>query len=247
MKSGKTINNIPIEKVSFDNKLPWAKDEAKGNVTIAQVIILWWLNNPRTNKENVPLYFERNYVDDFYYELDVLEKNGYIDDFDRVTPKGINCIKLNQDIISLHKQGWSTDEDKKRNKIIHEEMLRQSVVNARKLGLHDIADRNEKKISYNKIRFEQAELFKKADRLSKEKQYALSNEILFSLLADNFETFDLWKRITINYRGLKQYENELKTIEDFISRSNQPIFPTNSVDYFLQRKEKAMKLLNNIK
>lgn len=67
-----------------------------GNFSLlrGEIIALWWLNNPRTNKSRTPKYFSRDYGINLTDSLDKLEKLNLIDINKKLTPKGLSFIKI---------------------------------------------------------------------------------------------------------------------------------------------------------
>lgn len=80
-------------------------------------------------------------------------------------------------------------------------------------------------------------VFQKGEKLGKLKRFEESNSILLPLLKNDFVDFHapLFERIAKNYRGLKDYENEIKICETFLS-DKQPLYGGDMwVDVFTKR------------
>ena len=68
-----------------------------------EIIALWWLNNPRTNKSRTPKYFSRDYGINLTDSLDKLEKLNLIDSNKKLTPKGLSLLKSQNQIVMEHR------------------------------------------------------------------------------------------------------------------------------------------------
>lgn len=64
------------------------------------IYMLYWLNK-YTNKK-IPEYFEYKYGVDFYCEKSFLRGNGYLNEMDKPTEKGLVAIKNHTEVISSH-------------------------------------------------------------------------------------------------------------------------------------------------
>jgi len=73
-----------------------------GHLLRGHIILLWWLNNSRTDKNKIPSYFLYEYGIDFSNELSALESQGYICNFS-LTDKGIETIDKYEKVILEHK------------------------------------------------------------------------------------------------------------------------------------------------
>lgn len=67
------------------------------------IILLWWFNNPRTNKKNYPQYFLYEYGINPSKEKMFLLNQGYLDENNNLTSKGQKVIENYNEIIREHK------------------------------------------------------------------------------------------------------------------------------------------------
>lgn len=72
------------------------------------IILLWWLQNPRTRKTNIPKYFEQMYGINANDEFMVLSNNKLIDENNQITELGENFLQKFGKIIDQHraKKAW---------------------------------------------------------------------------------------------------------------------------------------------
>lgn len=75
------------------------------------IVMLWWLDNPRTNKDKRPLYFLYEYGLDFETELLFLQKRHLLDG-EQLTAEGEELIDRYSAVIRKHKarKTYSGDE-----------------------------------------------------------------------------------------------------------------------------------------
>ena len=222
-KTVRTINGIQIEKLPtdlYDNIFPWASNIAKDTtLTIGDIVLLWWLNNSRTNKKAVPNYFEKNYFESFEKELKKLMDGGWISKDKKLTEKGNAALSKNLDIVEKHKKGWMSEKDiDSFKKAKTEDEIRHNIW-LRKNGLSDIAERNENWQENEKIQDKMYQEFKLAEKLAKNGEIESSNKILFELLEKKFaNTVLVYDRLAKNLRKQKRYEEEVKLCKDFLSK-----------------------------
>lgn len=67
------------------------------------IVLLWWLNNPRTSKKKIPKYFEREYGIDAKAEIEVLKKYGWIFDNGKLTEVGKGILEDHDEMIRQHR------------------------------------------------------------------------------------------------------------------------------------------------
>lgn len=67
------------------------------------IILLWWLNNPRTKKETFPLYFEREYGIDAKKALNQLKKYGWADEKNKLTEEGKEILLEHDYMVKQHR------------------------------------------------------------------------------------------------------------------------------------------------
>src|SRR5699024_3482936 len=75
------------------------------------IIILWWVNNPRTNKKNIPLYFLYEYGIDFNKQFDFLVSKNYVIGKWIISELGRKTIEKYEYIIRNHKALNSINEN----------------------------------------------------------------------------------------------------------------------------------------
>lgn len=73
------------------------------NVLRGHIILLWWLENPRTKKDTFPKYFERDYGIDAKAELKTLKKYRWINRDYLLTKKGKKILLEYDYIIKQHR------------------------------------------------------------------------------------------------------------------------------------------------
>lgn len=67
------------------------------------IILLWWLDNPRTKKETIPQYFLYEYGVNAQKNLLELEKQGYINSDIQLTKLGKELLNTCQQMVREHK------------------------------------------------------------------------------------------------------------------------------------------------
>lgn len=72
------------------------------------VVLLWWLQNPRTRKTNIPKYFEQTYGINANDELMVLFNSKLIDENNHITEVGEKFLQKFSKVIDQHraKKAW---------------------------------------------------------------------------------------------------------------------------------------------
>ncbi|MFA9492460.1 hypothetical protein [Streptococcus sp. E17BB] len=223
----------------YEHVYPWAKQQiAEPNIVISDLILLWVIKRLGLFTEKYPVHLSRNYgVTDYgvatlrLINLGLLEQDGLL------TPKGKELINNNQHYIKLHKSGWVTDEDKAANRASYEAFRTKHADYLDQIGLKDSAKELREQIAFDKLRDEGWKLFEKGERLSKQKQYQQSNELLLPLIGQKGVDFTapLYERIAINYRGLKDYQAEIAICENFL-KYEQPKYGGDMwIDTFKKR------------
>lgn len=242
--SGKTINGLPLEDVSFSEILPWSYTLVNDDVTIGQTILLWWLDTSKdiTYKPN---YLESNYIESFDESVHHLNLLGYLDKY-QLTKKGKCVVNDNFKYVELHRNNWLSDRDKSNNTKIYIKENEKRLEQLESAGLHESANRQRALLERTKRHAELRPIFVKAERLSIAKEYSESNAILLGLKERNYTQMKpLMNRMAINYRGLKEYANEIAVIDEYITRY-YPEYNDSSDMTFLERRKKAIKLLDKL-
>ncbi|WP_088825642.1 tetratricopeptide repeat protein [Listeria goaensis] len=187
------------------------------------IVLLWWLNNSRTNKNTIPGYFLYMYGIDFYTEKEILVEAHLISN-NVLTEKGVSTLKEYNEIIRKHKAKKTIDAN---GNIIYSYSDKQLVIKDNKL-----------------IPFRSTNDFLLDQDLGK--SYEQNNEYVDAIKA--YESAKLlslkeWPepppnvflRLSIIYRKLKDYENEIKVIKEALN-----YYPSSEI--FQKRLEKAQQL-----
>ena len=78
--------------------------KVKGKIILrGHIVLLWWLNNPRTKKNKFPLYFEREYGIDAEKALYKLKRYSWVDKENKLTVKGKEILSEYDYIINQHR------------------------------------------------------------------------------------------------------------------------------------------------
>ncbi|MCO5463751.1 tetratricopeptide repeat protein [Enterococcus faecalis] len=195
------------------------------------IIMLWWICNPRTNKENIPLYFLYEYGIDFHKQFDFLISKNYIIGKWIISELGRKTIEKYEYIIRNHKAFKTIDkngnikysyQDKKRTQV------NGKIIPFKSTG--DFVEDQHLGYSYeqNKDYPNAIKAYESALRLSlKDKMFS------------NCPPPNIFTRLAIIYRKQKDYSSEIKVL-------NQALMYYPSSETFQKRLEKA-KLLNTKK
>ena len=112
----------------------------------------------------------------------------------------------------------------------------------RSLGLDDMADRNisnMQKEERQRILWTQ---FEYAEHLSKMGNFKDSNMLCLGIKDSADFSAPLYKRMAINYRKLKEYNNEIKIINEFLKERQKEYGGRMWIDEFSVRLKKAKEL-----
>lgn len=223
----------------FDNVLPWASDTIPNTeINISDLIFLWVISRLGQDFHSYPTHLARNYgITKPLEQVQKLINLGLVDNGFTITELGIECIDKNYKFIELHKNGWTTPEEKKYNKESDKLFTKKYAEWLLEIGLTDEGNKVLTNLEFENKRNECFEIFHKGEMLGKSKNYKESNLILLPLLENDFVDFyaPLYERIAKNYRGLKEYQNEIDICQKFLN-DLQPLYGTDMwVDVFTNR------------
>lgn len=209
----------PFSLVPKEYMIPVSKNILRGHI-----IMLWWLNNPRTNKNNPPQYFLFEYGINFNDELKKLEKENFISGL-TVTDKGFKLCSQNKDLIRQHKAKKQIQPDGKIHYIYDDKETVQDktkLVPFKSTG-DFIEDQNIGRA------YERHEDFQNAIK-------AYESAWKLSLNKESSPPPNIFNRLAIIQRKQKKYNEEIKIIETALS-----YYPTS--DKFKSRLAKSKELL----
>lgn len=113
----------------------------------------------------------------------------------------------------------------------------------RSVGLDDIAKRNEKFQKEEELREKLTPIWLNGENISKKGNPKKSNEVLLPLLKTPFDDDEeLYWRLAINYRKLKDYQSEINIIEKALNKEKMN-WSFRSKQQFKNRLNKAKLLL----
>lgn len=186
-----------------------------------EIILLWWLNKPRTNKTNPPRYLLYKYGINVQNHLLSLEKEGYITPNKKLTQKGSKLLERNTQIIREHKavKGYESNGDI--TYIFSDKKVAEDMGKFKSSG-------NLVKDQFIGKSFEKVKDYKNAIK-------AYHSAYSLSLKDKDFKDSpppNIFNRLAIIYRKFKQYEKEVNIIQEALR-----YYPENKS--FLDRLEKA--------
>ena len=117
----------------------------------------------------------------------------------------------------------------------------------RSVGLDDMASRNESNMRKDERRQMLWTQFELAEQLSKAGDFKESNELCLGIKDSADFSAPLYKRMAINYRKLKEYNNEIKIINEFLSEKQKEYGGRMWIDEFSTRLKRAKELKNQAK
>lgn len=245
----KTINNYPITKINPESVYPWADKIVFNNeITIGNVIMLWWFNKYWNRDRNVPLYFERNYVKNFQIEQEKLVTLGYIEQSGKLTDLGQKALSENHKYVDLHRNNWTTPEESAKNSELNFEQMENMAKQDELWGMPGQAKRLRQQISDDKEYDKISGPYFNAIKLSKQGDPQKSLDILIPLLPkakgkNRFLRALITERIAIDSRKIKQYEQEIHYLNNYITSEKGQYRYDEFKDKFLKRIDKATQLM----
>ena len=150
------------------------------------VYMLYWMS--RNKRKRIPAYFEYDYGICFISEKAYLLENGYINNEDILTIKGLNAITEHNEVI---------DERKGKTKKVTAAPVQS--IQGTENSFHESVDRNLKGI-----------------KLEKQGKESKAIEQYKKNVAKRFEGNHPYDRLAIYYRKKKDYDNEIKVLETAI-------------------------------
>lgn len=209
---------FPFSKVPKDNM-----EMTSDGLLPGQIVLLWWLNNPRTNKNNVPQYFLFEYGLDYYLSKAELEEKGLIEG-KKVTDLGKEKIKEHNDIIRKHKAVKSISPS---GKIIYQYRDAEETQNSTKSGTKPFITSGD----FLKDQAIGLSYEKNGDYLNAIKAYKSAWKIALKDRELGNPPPNIFNRLAIIYRKQKNYKSEIAVL-----KSGLEYYPQSS-----QFKERLMK------
>lgn len=229
----------------FDNVLPFANETIPNTkLKISDLIFLWVISRFGQDFHSYPTHLSKNYgITKPLEQVQSLINLGLVDNDFAVTELGRKTIDKNREYIELHKSGWTTPEEKKYNKESNRLFMEKHAEWLLEIGLTDEGNKILTVLEKDDKRDECFQTFQKGEMLGKSKNYKKSNLILLPLLESDYVDFyaPLYERIAKNYRGLKEYQNEIDICQKFLT-DIQPLYGGDMwIDVFLKRINFAIK------
>lgn len=172
-----------------------------GGLLRGDIVLLWWLNNPRTNKKRVPQYFLYDYGIDVDDQLQVLKEKHLINPDNTLTLEGKKRLDKHNQIIREHRAKKIYKPNGKVKYIFEDAESVRKEPNFVSTG--DFVDDQAKGKAYEKAQdYDNAiEAYNSAYRLS------LKDDLFSDGPPPN-----IFNRLAIIYRKQKDYHNEIKTL-----------------------------------
>lgn len=229
----------------FDNVLPWADEKIPNSaLTISDLIFLWVISRFCQDFNSYPTHLSRNYgITSPLERVQKLMELGLVDDGFFITELGSKAINKHRKYIELHKKGWTSIEEKEYNYNSHKLFMKEHAEWLLEIGETEKGINELRTLERNDKRDECFLIFQKGEKLGKNKEYKKSNELLIPLLENENVDFyaPLYERIAKNFRGLKEYQNEIDICQRFLS-DIQPHYGEDMwIDVFLKRINFAIK------
>lgn len=245
-----TINNYPMDKINVDDLYPWSNQIVYRNeVTIGNIIMLWWLDRYWDREKAVPNYFERKYVKNFKIERQKLTSRGFIKQSGELTDLGQTALSNNYEYIEKHRKNWITAEDEERNSALHYSQMENVAKQDELWGMHDHAKELNQQISDEKERDTLFKPYFEAEKLGKQGDSQESLDILLQLLPrlngkNRYLRALVIERIAIDSRKLKKYDSEIYYLNDYIINEKGQHQYIQYKEKFLKRIDRTRKLLD---
>ncbi|MFD1466504.1 hypothetical protein ACFQ4L_10565 [Lapidilactobacillus mulanensis] len=245
-----TINNYPMAEINPNAIYPWSDNVVyNGEVTIGNIIMLWWLDKYWNRNRAIPLYFERNYVKDFGAERQRLLTLGYIEPSGQLTELGKIALSENFKFIEKHRNNWHTPEENAKNNELYHERIENYAKQDEVLGMADDAKKLRQEITEEKAYDKISRPYFAAEKLGKQGEPEKSIGILIPLLLkakgkNRFLRALITERIAIDSRKLKQYSQEINVLESYINTEMGQYRYDEYKEKFLKRITKAQQLQN---
>ena len=250
LDSKKAINNHPITEINPESIYPWADKIVFNNeITIGNIIMLWWLNKYWNKDRNIPLYFERNYVKDYKVERQKLVKHGYIEQSGKLTDLGQNALSENHKYVELHRNNWITPEESAKNSELQYQQMENTARFDEAIGMTEHAKELRKEIASEKAITKIDVPYSTAESLGKNGKPQESLNILIPLLPkakgpSRYMRAQITKRIAIDSRKLKKYDQEIAFLNKYIKEELDQYGYDRYKDDFLKRINKATQLMS---
>lgn len=245
-----TINNYPMDKINADDLYPWSNQVVyRNDVTIGNIIMLWWLDKYWDKEKTIPNYFEKKYVKNFKIERRKLTYRGFIKQSGELTDLGQAALSNNYEYIDKHRNNWITAEDKERNSALHYSQMENVAKQDELWDMHDHAKELNQQISDEKERDALLKPYFEAEKLGKQGDSQRSLDILLQLLPrlngkNRYLRALIIERIAIDSRKLKKYDSEIHYLNEYIIKEKGQYRYTEYKEKFFKRIAKATQLLD---
>ncbi|BCX31290.1 hypothetical protein [Latilactobacillus curvatus] len=245
-----TINNYPVDEINDDDLYPWSNQVVyRNDVTIGNIIMLWWLDKYWDKEKTIPNYFEKKYVKNFKIERRKLTYRGFIKQSGELTDLGQAALSNNYEYIDKHRNNWITAEDKERNSALHYSQMENVAKQDELWGMHDHAKELNQQMSDEKERDALLKPYFEAEKLGKQGDSQRSLDILQQLLPrlngkNRYLRAFVIERIAIDSRKLKKYDSEIHYLNEYIIKEKGQYRYTEYKEKFFKRIAKATQLLD---
>ncbi|MDU3103307.1 hypothetical protein [Streptococcus sp.] len=198
-------------------------------LTFGHIVMLWWLDNPKTKKNVVPSYFLYQYGLDFYKEVSHLQSKNMLVGRD-LTPLAKEKLNNFQSIIRKHKARKSYNLDGSINYHFEDAKRVSGATEFQSTGDY-IEDQ------FIGKSFEQAKDLKNAE-------LAYLSSIKLSIEKGELPPPNPFMRLAIIYRKQKRFDDEEKILERGISYlvQSQTLNASSKSNTFQERLDKVKKL-----
>ncbi|MGO2565267.1 MAG: tetratricopeptide repeat protein [Brochothrix thermosphacta] len=191
------------------------------------IIYLWWLANPRTNKKKIPAYFV------FKYGISVNERSGtlislgYIDKQNNLTDKAVKLIELHSSIINEHKFPEPLLINDKQTEIyvndkaFYDDLLNRGVINEQEYkeafettkAANDASDELLTMNKYSSKELKMVNNNKRGITLEKSGDVDKAIELYEYNIKHRFQGNHPYDRLAIIYRKQKRINDEIRVLE----------------------------------
>ena len=245
-----TVNDYPMDEINDDGLYPWSNQIVyRNDITIGNIIMLWWLDKYWDKEKAIPNYFEKKYVKNFKIERRKLTSRGFIKQSGELTDLGQAALSNNYEYIDKHRNKWITTEDKERNSALHYSQMENVAKQDELWGMHEHAKELNQQISDEKERDTLLKPYFEAEKLGKQGDSQRSLDILLQLLPrlngkNRYLRALVIERIAIDSKKLKKYDSEIYYLNDYIINEKGQHQYIQYKEKFLKRIDRTRKLLD---
>ncbi|MHB9289656.1 hypothetical protein [Latilactobacillus curvatus] len=245
-----TVNDYPMDEINDDGLYPWSNQIVyRNDITIGNIIMLWWLDKYWDKEKAIPNYFEKKYVKNFKIERRKLTSRGFIKQSGELTDLGQAALSNNYEYIDKHRNNWITTEDKERNSALHYSQMENVAKQDELWGMHEHAKELNQQISDEKERDTLLKPYFEAEKLGKQGDSQRSLDILLQLLPrlngkNRYLRALVIERIAIDSKKLKKYDSEIYYLNDYIINEKGQHQYIQYKEKFLKRIDRTRKLLD---